>query len=142
VKVITRLDLWAEDEGRGQAFGSTAVFRLPTGAALSPDAAWVTSQRIGELTKAQRRKFIPLCPEFVVEVMSPSDRLRAVQSKMYEWMRAGVELAWLIQPDEKTIYVYRRGQTEPEKKVGGVNIAGEGPVAGFELDLTRIWAGL
>jgi Uma2 family endonuclease len=142
VKVITRLDLWAEDDGRGQAFGSTAVFRLPTGAALSPDAAWVSNRRIGELTREQRRKFIPLCPEFVIEVMSPSDRLRAAQKKMQEWMRAGVELGWLIAPDEKTVYVYRSGQADPEKLVGIFSITGEGPVAGFQLDLTKIWAGL
>jgi len=133
---------WAERDGRGKASGSTAEFILPTRAALSPDAAWVSNRRISQLSKKQRRKFPPLCPEFIVEVMSPSDRLKAAQRKMEEWMRAGVELGWLIDGDQQTVYVYRAGQAGPETQTGVLKIAGEGPVAGFELDLTDIWAGL
>jgi Uma2 family endonuclease len=98
--------------------------------------------RLAELSREQRRKFPPVCPEFVIEVMSPSDRLRAAQEKMEEWIRVGVELAWPIQPDEKTVYVYRAGLSDAEARVGILRIAGEAPVAGFELDLTSIWAGL
>ena len=142
VKVIVPLDIWAEKDGRGTAFSSSVVFMLPTGAALGPDAAWVSHRRLVELTREQRRKFPPVCPEFVIEAMSPSDRLGAAREKMQEWIRAGVELAWLIQPDEKTVYIYRAVQSEPEKRVGILSIAGDGPLAGFELDLRKIWAGL
>lgn len=142
VKVIGRLDAWASRDGRGKASGPTAEFILPTGAAFSPDAAWVSNQRLDQLSKEQKRKFPRLVPEFVVEVMSPSDRLPAAMHKMQEWMRGGVELAWLIDADAKTVYVYRAGQAEPEVHAGIGKLAGEGPVAGFELDLTDIWAGV
>jgi Uma2 family endonuclease len=142
VQTVTQLHLWAQHDGRGKAFGSSVEFILPTRAALSPDAAWVSNPRLTLLTKEQRRKFPPVCPEFVIEVMSPSDRLEAAREKMQEWMRAGVELAWLIQPDEKTVYVYRRGHDGAEIRAGISSIAGEGPVTGFELDLAEIWAGL
>jgi Uma2 family endonuclease len=74
--------------------------------------------------------------------MSPSDRLRDAQEKMEEWRRGGVELGWLIQPDKETVYIYRAGQSACEKRTGILKISGEGPITGFELDLTEIWAGL
>jgi len=117
-------------------------FILPTGAALSPDAAWTSHQRLSKLTRDEIRKFPHVVPEFVVEVMSPSDRLRAALEKMQEWMSGGVDLAWLIDGDSKTIYIFRAGRIEPEKQLAPQKLAGEGPVAGFELDLTEIWRGL
>jgi Uma2 family endonuclease len=140
--IIVQLGHWAKRDGRGKAFGASVEFILPTGAALSPDAAWVSNERLAKLSKEQRRKFPPVCPEFIVEVMSPSDRLNAAQAKMQEWLRAGVGLGWLIDGDEKSVYVYRAGQAGTEKLTDLTRIAGEGPVAGFELDLTDIWAGL
>src|SRR5260370_25378512 len=133
--VGVQLQEWATRDGRGKAFGSSAEFILPTAAALSPDAAWVSNRRIAEVPKEQRRKFPRICPEFVVEVMSPSDRLRAAQEKMEEWIRAGGELAWLIRAKKQTVYVYLAGQTGAEERTGILKIAGEGPVDGFELDL-------
>jgi Uma2 family endonuclease len=132
---------WARRDGLGKAFGPSAEFILPTGAALSPDASWVSNDRISNLSKEQRRKFLPVCPEFVIEVMSPSDRLKAAKEKMEEWMRAGVDLGWLIHGDEQTVYIYCVGR-KAEKRTGITKLAGEGPVAGFDLDLTDIWAGL
>ena len=137
-----RLGDWAERDGRGKASDASAEFILPTGAAFSPDAAWVSNGRIAQLSKAQKRKFPPVCPEFVIEVMSPSDRLKAAQRKMSEWIRAGVDLAWLIDGDARTVYIYRAGQTGAETRTGILTLAGEGPVADFVLDLTAIWEGL
>ncbi len=133
---------WARRDGRGKASDASAEFILPTGAALSPDAAWVSNVRLAQLSKEQKRKYPPVCPEFVIEVMSPSDRLKAAQQKMEEWMRAGVALAWLIDGDARTVYIYRAGQAGAETRTGISALAGEGPVAGFELDLTAIWEGL
>jgi Uma2 family endonuclease len=137
-----QLATWAKQDQRGKGFGSSSHYILPTGAALSPDAAWVSNRRITQLSKDQRRKFPPVTPEFIIEVMSPSDRLTDAKEKMEEWMRGGVELGWLIQADRKTVYIYRAGQPEPEKRTGIKKLKGEGPVAGFELDLTDICAGL
>ena len=137
-----QLHEWAKRDRRGKAFGSSVEFILPTGAALSPDAAWVSNRRLSLLSKEQRRKFPPVCPEFVIEVMSPSDRLRAAHEKMEDWIRGGVELGWLIHGDQETVYIYRRGESDAEKRTGITQLAGEGPVAGFELDLSDIWEGL
>jgi Uma2 family endonuclease len=142
VDVVGQLREWAKREGRGKAFGMSAEFILPTGAALSPDAAWVSNGRLSHLPKEQLRKFPRLSPEFVIEVMSPSDRLRAAQDKMAEWIRGGVELGWLIHGDKKVVYIYRAGQNDAEKVTDITKLHGDGPVSGFELDLTDVWAGL
>jgi len=94
-----------------------------------------------KLTKDQKRKFPPLCPDFVVELTSPTDRLKQVKLKMREWMDNGVQLGWLIDADRKTAYIYRRGQ-KAEDLDHPKRLNGEGPVDGFSLDLTEIWAGL
>jgi Uma2 family endonuclease len=133
---------WAKKDGRGKVVGSNTEFILPSGAARSPDAAWVSKVRLAKLTKEQRRKFLRLCPEFIVEVMSPSDRLKDAKEKMAEWIANGVQLGWLIDGDRRTVYIYRAGRSEPEKRTGVKKLAGEGPIAGFVLELTDIWAGL
>jgi Uma2 family endonuclease len=142
VEVIGQLREWAKRDGRGRAFGSSVEFILPTGAALSQDAAWVSNARLSNLSKDQLRKFPPVSPEFVVEVMSPSDRLKPAMEKMNEWLRGGVDLAWLIHADTQTVYIYRAGQHEPEQRSNITSLPGENAVCGFELDLTDIWAGL
>lgn len=141
VEVSSQLHVWARKDGRGTAFGSSVEFILPSSAALSPDAAWVFREKIDRLTKEERRKFLRLIPDFVAEVMSPSDRLPAAQAKMDEWITNGVLLGWLIDGDAQTVYVYRTGR--PMEKVTGATIlTGDGPIEGFVLDLTAIWAGL
>jgi Uma2 family endonuclease len=141
-KALLHLGNWAMKDGRGEFFGSSVEFMLPSGAAYSPDAAWLSNKRLSKLTKQQRRKFLSVCPEFVIEVMSPSDRLSAAKDKMLAWIAEGVELAWLIDADHETVYIYRTGTEKPEKRTGIDSLAGEGPVAGFVLDLKAIWAGL
>jgi Uma2 family endonuclease len=136
-----QLGNWAIKDGRGEGFDSNAEFILPNGAALSPDTSWISHERLAKLTKAQKRKFIPLCPDFVVELTSPSNRLRAVKRKMVEWMENGAQLGWLIDPERQTVIVYRPNQ-EPQEHEGIDFLAGEGPVAGFEIDLRKIWKGL
>ncbi len=142
VELSSQLAVWAKRDGRGKAFGPSVEFILPSGAAYSPDAAWVSNESLARLTKQQKRKFPRLCPEFVAEVMSPSDRLKTAKEKMEDWMANGVQLSWLIDGDNQIVYVYRVGQSDAEKRAGIQKLPGEGPVAGFELDLTDIWAGL
>ena len=142
VTLAAQLERWAKRNSRGRAFDSSVQFILPSGAGRSPDAAWVSKERLARLTKQQRREFLRLVPEFVVEVMSPTDRLRAAQRKMEEeWIANGVDLGWLIDGDTETVYVYRADRAV-EKKKGLRKLAGEGPVKGFVLDLTAIWEGL
>jgi Uma2 family endonuclease len=139
--VTTSLTIWARMDGRGRAFGPTVQFLLPDGSGLSPDAAWVSKDRLSRLSKEEKRVFAHLVPEFVVEVMSPSDRLAAAKRKMRLWMTNGVELGWLIDGDARHIYVYR-GTSEARVVAEAEAIAGEGPVDGFVLQLAEIWEGL
>ena len=139
--LTSQLTAWSKRDGRGRAFDSNAEFFLPDGAALSPDASWILKDRLAKLTNDQKRRFIPLCPDFVVELTSPSDRLNKVKSKMREWIDNGAALGWLIDADRRTVYVYRPG-TEPEELVDIDHIDGEGPVDGFGLDLSDIWQSL
>jgi len=138
---ISDLVQWSRRDKRGRAFGSSVQFMLPDGSGMSPDAAWVSKERIALLSQSERRQFLRLVPEFVIEVRSPSDRLAVVKKKMRQWMANGVELGWLIDGDNKTVYVYR-GAEEPIIVENADSIAGEGPVAGFVLPLTEIWEGL
>jgi Uma2 family endonuclease len=132
---------WAKLDGRGVSFDSNTEFILPSGAAFAPDASWVLKTRLASLTKEEREQFGRLCPDFVVELKSPSDRLRSLRSKMAEWIANGAQLGWLIVPEKQTVYVYRPG-AEPEELSGIKFIAGEGPVCGFRLELADIWQGL
>ena len=141
LEIAGELRSWAKKDGRGTAFGSSAEFLLPNGAALAPDAAWVSHEKLAHLSKDQRRKFLRVVPDFVAEVMSPSDRLPAAKEKMAEWMANGVVLGWLIDGDAETVYIYRQGQA-PEVQKGISELCGEGPLAGFAIELADLWAGL
>jgi Uma2 family endonuclease len=136
-----QLGNWAIEDGRGTAFDSSTEYMLPSGAARSPDASWADNARLAELTREERRKFTRICPDFVVELTSPSDRLSRVQQKMLEWIENGVQVGWLLDADNRTACIYRPGCT-PETVAQPERLAGEGPVAGFVLELKRIWASL
>jgi Uma2 family endonuclease len=139
--LTAQLAVWAKRDGRGRAFDSNTNFILPNGAARGPDAAWISNSRVATLTTEQKRRFLPLCPDFVVELKSPSDRLPRLKAKMEEWIENGAQLGWLIDPDTRTIYIYRPAK-RPEELKDADSITGEGPVAGFVLDLCPIWRSL
>jgi Uma2 family endonuclease len=131
-------DEWAEADGRGVAFDSSTGFHLPNGAVRSPDLAWVTNERWNALT-AELRDGFAMCPDFVMELSSPSDRLPNVKKKITEeWIANGVKLAWLIDTKARTVIVYRPDE-EPEVLHDPSSIQGTGPIAGFELVMARIW---
>ena len=139
--LTAQLTVWSTRDGRGEAFESSSEFILPNRAARGPDACWVLKSRLATLSKNQRKRFMPLCPDFVVELASPSDRFNKVKAKMREWIENGAALGWLIDADRRRIFVYRPGR-EPEELVDVDHIDGEGPVEGFRLELSDIWRGL
>ena len=139
--VSRQLGNWAEADGRGVAVDSNTAYLLADGAVLAPDASWVLKSRLAKLNKDQLKRFLPLCPDFVVELISPTDRIPRVKAKMQEWIENGAQLGWLIDADQRTIYVYRP-ELEPEELVNVDAVAGEGPVQGFTLELGDIWRGL
>jgi Uma2 family endonuclease len=140
-ELIYQLQGWSRARReQGISFDSSTGFKLPSGADRSPDAAWVRRERWVSLTPAQRKKFPPLCPDFVVELKSPSDDLTTLQAKMQEYLESGLQLGWLLDPDTQTVYIYRAGQ-EVEVCVGATELSGEAVLPDFVLDLTTVWGG-
>jgi Uma2 family endonuclease len=136
--VTVELSLWARQDGRGKVFGTSAGFTLPDGSMRAADAHWASWERWNALSAAQRKTFAPICPEFVVEVRSEKDRFAPLREKMQAWIANGAELAWLVDPSRKAVEIYRPG-CEAEVVEGGSVVEGEGPVAGFVLELGNIW---
>ena len=133
-----QLRTWARRGRSGSVFDSSGGFVLPSGAIRSPDAAWVKRDRMAVLSDAQREKFVPLCPDFVVELLSPSDDVAAVRAKMEEYMANGARLGWLIDPSRRAVEVYRRGGAV-ERLENPATVSGDPVLAGFQLDLAEIW---
>jgi Uma2 family endonuclease len=102
-----------------------------------PDAAWVSRARLEGLTEEQKEKWLPLCPDFVIELTSPSDQPGEVQEKMREWMANGCRLGWILHPAKRESHVYRASGVQIHR--GLTELPGEGPVEGFLLDLAPIW---
>jgi len=137
---ITRsLDEWAEADGRGVVTDSNGGYALADGSVRAPDAAWVSLRRLERLSEEEKKGFAPVCPEFVVELRSPTDKLDGLRTKMEMWIGNGAEVAWLVDPVRKAVEIYRAGE-QPEIHEEPTSVQGSGPVAGFELVLARIWA--
>lgn len=129
---------WVKQDGKGVALDSSTGFKLPNGADRSPDAAWVLRTRLAQLTPEQKQKFLPLAPDFVIELKSPTDALEDVQAKMDEYMENGVRLGWLINPETRQVAIYRPGK-EVELLDSPLEISGDPVLPGFVLDLREIW---
>ena len=129
---------WNEQTELGEAFDSSTGFTLPNKADRSPDASWVEKSRWSALTPEQREKFIPLCPDFVIELVSPSDSLKKTQEKMQEYMENGCRLGWLINRKKREVQIYRPGQ-DVEVLQSPLTLSGENVLPGFVLNLQKIW---
>jgi Uma2 family endonuclease len=136
--IISALDAWAVPDGRGYAFDSNTGFTLPDGSMRSPDAAWVQAARWDALSADDKERFSPICPDFVVELCSPSDNLAELETKMERWIANGAQIAWLIDPERQVVAVYRPGD-QPEVHHHSTSVQGHGVIAGFELLMDRIW---
>jgi Uma2 family endonuclease len=136
---LTRqLDVWTENDSSGVCFDSSAIFALPNGARCSPDASWVRLEKWDRLSERQQESFAPICPDFVVELRSPSDRLPVLFDKMSEYIANGASLGWLIDPFKRQVYVY-----EPNQEVVILDnpdtVSGEPVLPGFKLNLSSVW---
>lgn len=138
IKVTTPLEVWAEADGTGFAFESSAGFTLPNRAVRSPDAAWIKRERWEALPLDQRKVFAPICPDFVVELRSPSDRLADLEAKMREYIENGARMGWLIDPLQRRVYVYRPG-APVERLDNPRTVSGDPVMPGFILDLRKVW---
>jgi len=133
-----QVGLWNEQTQLGEVFDSNGGFSLPKGGDRAPDVAWVKKERWDALTPEQKEKFIPLCPDFVIELLSPSDSLKKTQEKMQEYLDNGLRLGWLINRKTQQIEIYRQGQ-DVEVLQSPSTLSGEDVLPGFVLNLQRIW---
>ncbi len=136
--ILVELANWAAQDGRGRAYNSNAGWKLRDGSMRAADAHWISWERLNSMTDAERKGFPRMCPEFVIEVRSETDVLKALQDKMQMWLANGAQLAWLVDPSRKTVEIYRPGQAM-EEQVGHSAVYGEGPVGGFLLELGKVW---
>ncbi len=129
---------WTDADGTGIAFDSSTGFKLPNGADRSPDASWIKLERWDALTDEEKRKFPPICPDFVIELLSPSDSLKTTQEKMQEYIDNGVRLGILINRKSRQVEIYRPGN-EVEVLDSPATVSGEDVLKGFVLNLGMIW---
>ena len=137
-EICMQLRQWAKREGTGTTTDSSGGFILPNTAVRSPDAAWIRHDRLTTLTAEQRKKFLPLCPDFVLELRSPTDSLSVLQDKMQEYMDNGAQLGWLIDPVRRQVFIYRP-DLPVEQLEKPDSVSGEPLLPGFRLDLREIW---
>ena len=141
-ELTTEFGIWNRQTKLGVGFDSSTGFKLPNGAERSPDVAWIKKERWDALTPEQQRKFPPICPDFILELMFSSDNLAVAQAKMQEFQANGVKLGWLIQRQTKRVEIYRSGQPtgQPmEVLIAPQTLSGESILPGFVLDMNRIW---
>lgn len=136
--LTTYLGMWNLQNGLGRFYDSSGGFVLPSGAVLSPDAAWISQERLSALTPEQRDGFLPLAPDFIVELRSETDRLKTLQDKMLEWRDSGVRLGLLLDPATRTVYVYRPN-TEPQPLENPETINCTPELPGFVLPVKTLF---
>ena len=138
LSIGSQLWIWNERQRTGVAFDSSTGFHLPNGADRSPDVAWILQDRWDALAPTQKRKFPPLCPDFLVELCSPNDNIKTVHAKMQEYIENGARLGWLIDPETRTVEIYEPGE-EVETLYDPQRVAGDPVLPGFSLDMKRVW---
>jgi Uma2 family endonuclease len=139
MKISSQVDRWAELDGTGIAFDSSGGFVLPNTAVRNPDTAWVLNERLDSLRDDQWQRFLPLAPDFVIEFRSANDRLPPLKGKMAEYIANGVRLAFLIDPLQKKVHIYRPDQ-EPIVLDNPETVSGDPVLRGFTLKLAPVWA--
>ncbi|MDF5735157.1 MULTISPECIES: Uma2 family endonuclease [unclassified Nostoc] len=136
--IAAQLGYWTEQDGTGIGFDSSAGFTLSNGAMRSPDASWVELERWNALTDAQKASFAPICPSFVIELRSSSDRLIKLQDKMQEYIDNGASLGWLIDRQNRKVYIYHHHR-ELEILENPEAVIGNPELPGFVLRMAKIW---
>ena len=136
--ITAQLCEWALRDGTGIVTDSSGGYTLPNGAVRAPDSAWVRKSRLQGLTEEQEERFLPLCPDFVVELRSPDDRLTVLKAKMREYIANGATLGWLIDAPNRRVYVYRPNAAV-ERLDAPATLSGDPELPGFVLDLKLVW---
>ncbi len=135
--LTTRLGNWTEADGTGKHFDATAGYTLPNGAIRSPDASWIARDRWNALTPEEKKRFAPICPDFIVELCSPSDDKNEVRERVREYISQGARLGWMLDPRDQTVEIHRPGRPVETLK-RPASLSGEDVLPGFVLDLKGI----
>ena len=138
LRIVLQLGRWAERDGTGVTTESSGGFILPNSAMRAPDAAWIQRDRLTTVPREQQERFLPLCPDFAIELRSPSDTIDAAQAKMREYLENGLRLGWLIDPFARRVYVYRPG-VDVQMLDDPDGVDGTPVLPGFRLDLSVVW---
>ena len=133
-----QFQVWVEKDGTGIGFDSSTGFTLPNKAILSPDASWVRRERWDALSEEEQEGFAPLCPDVVIELRSRWSTLKAQQNKMQEYLDNGTQLAWLIDPSERRVYIYRPNE-DVEVLTNAGKVSANPTLNGFVLQLAELW---
>ncbi len=136
-EITVQLGIWNKQYNLGKGFDASSGFKLPNGAIRSPDASWLKLERWEALTPQQKQKFLPLCPDFVVELLSPTDSLKQTRLKMQEYIANGARLGWLIDTKTRRVEIYRPDRTV-ELLENPVTLSGEDVLPGFVLDISAV----
>ena len=137
--ITIAVGIWNQHQQLGVVFDSNTGFTLPNGAIRSPDTSWIEKSRWDALTEEEKHSFAPICPDFVIEIHSQTDRLSHIQAKMEEYLENGARLGWLIDPLEKTIWIYRKKGEISVVESFSTPLSGEEVLPGFELRLGDWW---
>ncbi len=136
VHICVELELWNRKTKAGIVFDSSAGFYLPDTSMRNPDAAWISNDNLKKISLEERKKFSYIAPDFIIELMSPSDNLKQAKEKMEKWIKNGVKLAWLIYPQKQTAFIYKANGTVEEVTGFDNKLSGEDVLQGFQLDLS------
>ena len=137
-ELTTDVTIWSREDGTGKTFDSSTGFTLPNGAVRAPDVSWILLSRWETLSDSEQRRFPPICPDFVIELRSPSDSLSDVRAKMVEYIQNGARLGWLVDPQLRQVHIYRPDQ-QVELLQAPESVSGEPVLQGFVLDIMKVW---
>ena len=138
IKTAFALEQWNIQHKLGQTFDSSTGFELPDGSMRSPDAAWVTNEKWNSISEEEKENFLPFAPDFIIEVLSPTDNLVPARQKMDKWIQNGTRLAWLIVPQKQLVFIYRSDGTVDKAEGFDKKLSGENVLPGFEFDLRAL----
>ena len=138
VRIASQLDAWAQRNQSGITFDSSAGFTLPDGSVRSPDASWMTLAKWQQLSEDEKESFAPVCPDFVLELKSKTDRLPDLQEKMESYLANGARLGWLLVPEEETVYIYQPEQAVRQHSDFSTPLSGDPVLPGFYLDFSKL----
>jgi Uma2 family endonuclease len=137
-ELAAAITIWNKELKKGRVSDSNGGYLLPNGAMRAPDVAWISREKLRPISKEAQKKFLPACPEFIIELRSETDKLKELKVKMEEWITNGTQLGWLIDSKEKQTHIYQPN-TDVEIYDFDANLTGKNVLKGFTVNLTELF---